>query len=417
MFAIVRELEQQFECGRVEFELEQHADELEQQCGFSGRLQLHLKSRTGNSGATGMGRPALREINQPGLFGRAFRKSGGLIKMKRYGNMFDSTFNRENLNPAYMDARRGKRKKRACFEFEKNLGNNLNDLHKEIHSGEYRPMPYFKFTVYEPKERVIYAPAFRDIVVQHAIYRIIYPVFDKTFINSSFACRKGFGTHKASDYTQQALRGCAGDAYTLKLDIRKFFYSIDRAVLRKLIEQKIKDQRLVDMMMVFAHIDEPKGIPIGNLLSQIYALIYLNPLDHFIKRNLMVKKYVRYVDDFILIGITRDQCLEYKRKIVQFLADELGLVLSKSTIAKVKSGLNFVGYRTWRSRRVIRKFSLYKFKRKVKERHWQAVVSLLGHAKNTNSIPCMMGILREAVHAKNFKLPKNYRQIYNAYAG
>jgi len=399
MCALVRELEQQFECRSLAVALEQLSAVFEQQRGFSRGLWLHLKSRHhGNSGATGMGRPALREINKACLFGRAFRRSGRFIIMKRYGNLFEGVFSHDNLYNAYIDARRGKRKKRACFEFETNLGQNLKGLHEEIHSGGYRPQPYFKFTIFEPKQRVIYAPAFRDIVVQHAIYRVICPIFDRTFISTSFACRKGYGTHRASDYTQNALRGCDGDAYTLKLDVRKFFYSIDRAILRKLIERKIKDGRLVDIMMAFAYIDEPKGIPIGNLLSQTYALIYLDPLDHFIKCVLKIKKYVRYVDDFILIGITRGQCLEYKRKIVQFLADELGLALSKSTIAKVKSGLNFVGYRTWRSRRVIRKFSLYKFKQKVKEQHWQAVVSLLGHAKNTNSIPYMMGILREAVH-------------------
>ena len=99
------------------------------------------------------------------------------------------------------------------------------------------------------------------------------------------------------------LRSCPDDSYTLKLDIRKFFYSIDRRRLKKLIEKKIKDRRLVEAMMLFADMETNKGIPIGNLLSQIYALIYLNPLDHFIKRVLKVKRYVRYVDDFILIGI------------------------------------------------------------------------------------------------------------------
>ena len=111
-------------------------------------------------------------------------------------------------------------------------------------------------------------------------------------------------------------------------------------------------------MMLFAEKEEPFGIPIGNLLSQIYALIYLNPLDHFIKRVLKVKHYVRYVDDFILIGLTREKCLEYKKLTVNFLKNELGLVLSKFTIQKIKRGVNFVGYRTWKNRRLIRKYSL-----------------------------------------------------------
>jgi len=191
--------------------------------------------------------------------------------MKRTGNLFDQAFSIANLYAAYEDARRGKRNRRACFEFERHLGERIAQLHAALMDGSYRPEPYFKFTVREPKERVILAPAFADVVVQHAVYRVIYPLFDRTFISTSFACRKGYGTHRASDYTQQAMRKCGGDEYFLQLDVRKFFYSIDRSVLRELIERKIKDRRMVDVMMLFAEVEEPCGIPIGNLLSQLCA--------------------------------------------------------------------------------------------------------------------------------------------------
>lgn len=155
--------------------------------------------------------------------------------------------------------------------------------------------------------------------------------------------------------------------------------------------------------------DSVVGIPIGNLLSQVYALIYLNPLDHFIKRDLRVKRYVRYVDDFILIGLSRDECIRKRAEIVRYLKSELGLELSKSTIQKVSKGVNFVGYRTWRTCRVIRKHSLHKFKRKVKSGSWPAVVSLLGHAKNTNSISYMMRIIKEE------HMILSYRKITDQY--
>jgi len=334
--------------------------------------------------------------------------------LKRYGNLFEKAFSKENLYSAYLDARKGKRKKRACFEFEINLGANLMDLYDRIHNGSYKPDPYFQFTVYEPKERLIHAPAFRDIVVQHAIYRVIYDIFDRSFISTSFACRVGYGTHGASDYTQKTLRAFDADLYTLKLDIRKFFYSIDRMILRMLIERKIKDKQLVDVMMIFAEKAGPVGIPIGNLLSQIYALIYLNPLDHFVKRVLKIKHYVRYVDDFILIGLTREGCLKYKGIIVEFLKRNLCLGLSKSTIQKIKKGVNFVGYRTWQDKRFIRKYSLYKFKRSLKRGKQESIVSLLGHAKKTNSLPYLLRIIKEAQNAKDLQIPKGYRQIYNA---
>ena len=329
--------------------------------------------------------------------------------MNRVGNLFEVIFSKENLYQAYIDARKGKRKKQACFNFEISLGSNLESLYSEIHSGNYQPRPYKKFTVYEPKERIIYAPAFRDTVVQHAIYRVVYPIFDKTFIDQSFACRKGKGTHSCSQQTQKYMRTCGDDEYTLTLDIRKFFYSIDRDVLRKLVEKKIKDHQLVDIMMLFAEMDTPVGIPIGNLLSQTYALIFMNPVDHFVKRVLKIKKYVRYVDDFILIGISRNQCLNYRERIIEFIYKELKLKLSKSTIQKVKRGLNFVGYRTWKSKKFIRKYSLYKFRKMVKQNNQQATVSILGHAKYTNSIFYMFNILEEIKN--DIKIPKDFRKI------
>jgi retron-type reverse transcriptase len=335
--------------------------------------------------------------------------------LKRYGNLFEKAFSKENLYSAYLDARKGKRKKKACFEFEINLGANLNSLYDRIHNGSYKPDPYFKFVVYEPKERIIHAPSFRDIVVQHAIYRTVYDIFDRGFINTSFACRKGYGTHKASDYTQRVLRCCDDNEYTLKLDIRKFFHSVDRDILRQLIARKIKDNRMLDIMMLFTKKDGSTGIPIGNLLSQIYATIYLSPLDHYIKRNFKVKYYVRYVDDFVLFGLTRDECLRYRVQIIGLIKERLKLELSKSTIQKVKRGVNFVGYRTWKTKRLIRKYSLYKFSKKVKNNQQESIMSLLGHAKQTDSLPYMLSIIKESnKNGQNIQIPKNYRPLYNS---
>jgi RNA-directed DNA polymerase len=134
-----------------------------------------------------------------------------------------------------------------------------------------------------------------------------------------------------------------GNLYTLKLDIQKFFYSINRETLKSLISKKIKDGRLVDMMMLFTLKEGSVGIPIGNLLSQIYALIYLNPLDHFVKRYMRIKHYVRYVDDFVLIGLERVQCVSAREQIIEFIRDALSLSLSKSTIQKIRKGHQFCG--------------------------------------------------------------------------
>jgi len=357
-----------------------------------------------------MGCPAFGEITILPVLGRHRPKTTG-DKMKRSGNLFDKTFSYDNMYSAYISARRGKRKKRACFDFEVNVESNIKKIICEIYNKTYSPEKYFKFMVYEPKPRIIYAPAFKDVIIQHAIYNIIYPIFDKAFISTSFACRIGYGTHAASRYLQNSLRESNPNDYTLKLDIKKFFYSIDREILRRLIEKKIKDKKIVDIMMLFAKNDESIGIPIGNLLSQIYALIYLNPIDHFIKRILCVKKYVRYVDDMVLIGLTFDQCFEYRKIITDFICKNLNLSLSKSSIHKVSKGVNFVGYRTWRTKKFIRKYSLYKFFRKAKKENLQSIVSILGHAKQSDSLPYLLHWLKANNPKMLNDLPLNYRRI------
>lgn len=335
--------------------------------------------------------------------------------MKRVGHLFEKAFTPDALYQAWLDASHGKRARRATMEFSRNLGTNLEALHQELHSGEYRPQPYHEFKVYEPKERIIYAPAFRDLVVQHAIYRLVRPLFDRTFIDQSYACRIGKGTHAAADYAQQALRSSPPDSYILQLDIRKFFYSIPRLVLHKFIEHQIKDARFVEVMMLFTDHGQPVGIPIGNLLCQLYALIVLNPLDHFIKRELRAKLYCRYVDDFVIFGWSRERCVAALASIIEFLRDKLQLELSRYSLHKIKRGLNFVGYRTWRSTRFVRKHSIYTCAKSAKRGRLESVISILGHAKNTASLHHLLTTLKDKHHDLFNRLPKVYRLRYHSH--
>ena len=305
---------------------------------------------------------------------------------KRHGNLFDQTFTLEALFAAYQRARRGKRKTLSVLRFEQALGYNLQQLHDELHSGSYQPMPYRHFMITEPKPRQISAPAFRDVVVQHAIYATINPIFDQGFIHDNYGCRTGKGTHRASDRAQQYLRQSAADSFSLQLDIRRFYYRIDRARLIAQMERKIKDPRLLALMAAFTDHGEPTGIPIGNLLSQLYALIYLNPLDHYLKRELKVNKYVRYVDDFILFDIpSRESAHQLLTAIQAFLHTELGLELSRYTLAPTRRGVNFVGFRTWRRRRFVRKHSLRRFSRSLVRGDTHSLQSILGNAKRSAS--------------------------------
>jgi hypothetical protein len=197
------------------------------------------------------------------------------------------------------------------------------------------------------------------------------------------------------------------------MDIRKFFYRIDRDVLLALIECKIKDVRMLSVMQQFTNHGELTGIPIGNLLSQLYALIYLNPLDHYIKRELKVKLYCRYVDDFVLFNLTREQAIEYRGKIIDFITTRLNLELSKYTIAKTAKGVNFVGYRTWRTKRFIRRRSLYNFRKAVKQGKLDSIVSILGHARKTHSLKYLINYTKEHNNAIYSQLPKIYHKRYH----
>lgn len=350
--------------------------------------------------------PALSSSS--GLYRSECQRLQRVAAMKRYGNLYAQATSLDALHQGYLDARRGKRGRHACLAFERRLGAQIHDLADRLADGTFMPRPYVTFTIHEPKSRQISAPPFRDRVVQHAVYNVVQPIFDRGFIDQSFACRPGRGTHMAADYAQHALQQSGPDTYSLHLDVRRFYYSIDRGILRALVERKIKDARLVDLMMQFAQMDAPVGLPIGNLLSQLHALIYLNPLDHHIKRELGIARYCRYVDDLLLLDLSRDQAFAARDAITAYLADQLGLQVSKATIAPTRRGVNFVGYRTWASRRFVRRHALYRFRRAAAAGRAASVISSLGHARRTASLGHMhrhLQQLREQRHANPHPLP------------
>lgn len=305
---------------------------------------------------------------------------------KRIGELYDACFTEDALYDAYRIARAGKRKAIPVQRFERDLGANIACLHRELADGNYVPRPYRHFWVHEPKTRRISAPAFRDVVVQHAVYAVIEPIFDRTMIDDSHGCRKGRGIHSASDRAQRFLRQSPDDSYTLQLDIRRFYYRIDRDILRTLIERRIKDVRLLDLMATFAVGEDSLGVPPGSLLAQIYALIYLNPLDHYVKRTIKARRYVRYVDDFILFGLSRERAHELRHEIESWLASNLRLELSRWTIAPVSRGINFVGFRTWRTTRFVRKHSMHQFSRSLRRGNVRSLNSIMGHAARTATL-------------------------------
>lgn len=333
--------------------------------------------------------------------------------MKRTGGLWPQITSTQALLQAYRRAADGKRSHRAAFEFGRNLGGNIARLQAELDSGTYRPRPLNSFWVRDGrKPRLIEAPAFRDLVVQHAIYAAVAPVFEKKYIATSFACRTGLGTHSAADWLQAAMRRAPRNAWVLHVDVRKFFYSIDRDALAALLAKHIKCARTLDAMSLFAHRSTPAGVPIGNLLSQTFANVYLNSLDHFCKRRLKVKDYARYMDDSIMLAPDRATGLQWLAAIRQHLA-ALGLEVSHYSLHPIKRGADFVGFRTWRSGRFVRPSLITAIRSDARRQRLPSLISRIAMTLRTKSFHHALNHLKERHHALFDRLPKSYRRRHH----
>lgn len=326
---------------------------------------------------------------------------------KKIKNLFYKNLTFDKLLAAHKRARKHKTYKNEVIKFEFNLENNLINLLKNLENGTYRLGKYFQFKIYEPKERIIQALPYKDrIVHQWYVEEFIKPFIIPRFINTSFACLDNKGTHKAVETVQhqmQIMKRNFGDFWILKCDIKKFFYNINPYILFQILKKYISDKPLLDLSQIFIFngpIDKSKvGIPIGNYTSQYFANIYLNELDQYIKRDLKVKYYCRYMDDFILILKTKQYCINSKKLIEKFLHNHLKLELNnKSRYYPYKMGVNFCGYRIFTTHRLLRTSSKKKIKKNIKT--WnnqyhnnkldfqyaiQSLNSWVGHSSHCNS--------------------------------
>ena len=336
--------------------------------------------------------------------------------MKRIGNLYPRIFTVDALLAAYQHASRHKKSHRACFEFGCNLGANLAALQHELQTGTYQPHPCSRFWVTDGrKPRMIEAPSFRDMVVQHAVYAVTSPIFEAHYIDTNFACRIGRGTHVAADWLQAAIRRAPRTDWVLHVDVRKFFYSIDRDVLQVLLARIIKCKKLLALMDSFAQRPEITGVPIGNLMSQTFANLYLNSLDQFCKRNLKIKDYGRYMDDSIMLAPDRATGLLWLASIRQHLA-LLGLEISHYSLHPVKRGANVCGFRTWSTGRFVRPRIISAVRADARKGRLESIISRLGHASRTCSLNPLLTYLKEKHHDLFNQLPEVYRRRYNPHA-
>jgi retron-type reverse transcriptase len=288
----------------------------------------------------------------------------------------EKIFSYENLLKQYYQCRKRKRNTINAIKFEMNLENELLKLQKELETQIYNPGRSIYFVVTKPKPREIFAAGFRDRVVHHVLVDYLEPIWEPKFIDQSYSCRKKRGAHKAIEDLKKYLRIITNNhrrpAYYLQLDIRSFFMSLDKDILFALINKRVKNSKVLWLAkkiifhdpttnyyckskmsllkLIPSHkslfgVAKSQGLPIGNLTSQFFANIYLNELDQFVKHQLKIKYYLRYVDDLVILSENKEELKIWRDRIDKFLQEKLKLKLhpQKQILQEVNKGINFVG--------------------------------------------------------------------------
>lgn len=303
-----------------------------------------------------------------------------------YTDLFSTIASFEALHAAWRRVIRGRRLQRDVLLFERDLEGNLIDIQNALDWKTYRTGPYHHFQVFDPKRRDVAALPLKDRIVQHALVAEIEPIWESRYIADSFACRPDKGTHAGADRAQHFIRATLrrhGRAYALKADISKYFASIAHDTLKRLLRRRIACADtlwLLDEIIDSTAADDdplPRGIPIGNLTSQLFANLYLHELDCFVKHELREALYLRYMDDFVVVGPDKAHLHQVRALVEDFLWGQLGLRLNGKTqvfpigpeaAGAGKSGraLDFLGYRIWPDHRRLRKDSVGRMRRKLK---------------------------------------------------
>jgi len=281
----------------------------------------------------------------------------------------------DNLLEAWKEFLKGKRKKKDVQEFSFRLMDNVISLHQGLVHNTYKHGGYQAFNISDPRPRNIHKASVRDRLLHRAIYRKLYPFFDKTFISDSFSCRIDKGTHKALNRFRsvafKASKNNAKTCWVLKCDIKKFFASIDHDILISILKKYIPDENVLWLLKTiissFPGAGRKTGLPLGNLTSQLFANIYMHEFDQFVKHRIKVKYYIRYADDFVLLSGDRNWLEQQIPTISSFLQKELKLVLhpQKVSIKTLSSGVDFLGWVHFLDHRVLRTTTKRRMKKKI----------------------------------------------------
>ncbi len=337
--------------------------------------------------------------------------------MIKRSHIFDKIISLENLFFAWREFKRGKLKKPGVQEFNFNLENNLFALRDDLKNKAYQPDKYVFFYVRDPKLRPIHKATVKDRVVFQAVFRILYQIFDRKLIYDTYSCRFGKGTHSGVRRLEDFLRKASGNyhrsVFALKCDVRQFFYSIDHGILKNLIQKEISDEDALDLISKI--IDsfctrQGLGLPLGNVTSQLFANIYLNELDQYVKHILKEKYYLRYCDDFIIASLDRKYLTDLVPKIETFLRDRLRLALHprKVEIRKILQGVDFLGYVVLPYYRVLRTKTKRRIFSKIDKKAAECKGGLLDKHSLKQSVQSYLGVLK---HCKGYNLGEKMMKI------
>ena len=308
---------------------------------------------------------------------------------------------------AWKEFVRDKKSRKDVQEFQRSLMSNIISLHNDLVSKTYGHGAYEAFNIYDPKPRNIHKATVRDRLIHRAIYRILYPYFDKKFIHDSYSCRNTKGVHKALEqfraYSHRASKNHRKTVWVLKCDIKKFFASIDHEILIRILDREIQDKDIVwllkQIISSFHSTAEGKGLPLGNLTSQLLVNIYMNEFDQFVKHKLKVKYYIRYADDFIVMSTDRTWLLKTLNQFHDFLSTKLKLSLhpKKVFIKTFASGVDFLGWVHFTDHRVVRTTTKCRmFKRLEESRADATVQSYIGLLSHGNAHKLVVGITKSS---------------------
>lgn len=315
--------------------------------------------------------------------------------MKRINNIYNTICSIENLRLADVKAQKGKANQYGVLLHNRNKEENLRHLQQMLLAKTYKTSPYTTFKIYEPKEREVYRlPYFPDRITHHAIMNVLEPIFIACFTGDTYSCIKNKGIHAAANGVKTALRDQANTIYCLKLDIQKFYPSIDHDILKKLLRRKFKDASL--LWLLDEIIDSAPGVPIGNYLSQYFANFYLTYFDHWLKEQKQVKYYFRYADDLVILHADKAYLHRLLKDIERYLQTRLKLTVKHNwqVFPVAARGIDFVGYKFYHTHTLLRKGIKQNFARMLKKNpNHKSIASYWGWAKHCNSINLLNKLL------------------------